>query len=59
MNQEHVGMFHNEQKLDDMLNQMVSHNEPYRLVYKWIVKHQLTFREFVDLMKTYERMVRN
>jgi hypothetical protein len=55
----YTGVFHEDDKLNDMLHQMVSHNDAYRLVYRWIVQRQLSFREFMDLMKTYERMIRN
>lgn len=52
-------MFHDDPKINDMLKQMIDQREPYRLIYRWIANRQLGFREFADLMQTYERMIRN
>lgn len=58
-NQYSLGVFHGDEKLNNMLNQMVRHDDPYRLVYRWVVKRDLSFREFVDLMKTYNGMTQH
>lgn len=49
------GTFHPDQKMDQMLAQMHSARDPYRLVYRWVATRELGFREFTDLMKTYDQ----
>lgn len=56
---QYVGTFHSTEKIDNMLTQMFNHPDPYRLVYKWMHERNLSFKEFMELMKTYERYVRN
>lgn len=53
--QEYIGTFHPDQKMDEWLTQMYNAREPYRLVYRWIIKREMGFREFNDVMKIYQR----